>query len=54
MNMIRHQVALLDTALLPSRQIVKYLPQIPFDLPEQQLLAILRREHDVVLDSQVA
>lgn len=26
-----------------------YLTQVPLDLPEQQLLAVLRREHDVVL-----
>ena len=49
MNMIGHQVALLDPALLPSRQIVKYLAQVPLDLPEQQFLAVLRRKHDVVL-----
>jgi hypothetical protein len=48
-NMIGHQVAFLDPALLPSCQIVKYLAQVPLDLPEQQLLAVLRREHDVVL-----
>jgi len=34
MNMIGHQVALLDPALLPSCQIVKYLAQVPLDLPE--------------------
>ena len=49
MDMIRHQVALIDPALLPSRQIVKYLAQVPLDLPEQQLLAVLRRKHNVVL-----
>ena len=49
MNVIRHQVAFLDPALLPSCQIVKYLAQMSLDLPEQQLLAVLRREHDVVL-----
>ena len=49
MNMIGHQVALLDPALLPSCQVVKHLAQVPFDLPEQQLFAVLRREHDVVL-----
>jgi hypothetical protein len=40
MDMIRHQVALFDPALLPSRQIVKYLAQVPLYLPEQQLLAV--------------
>ena len=49
MDVIRHQMALLDPALLPSRQIVKHLAQVPLDLPEQQLLAVLRRKHDVVL-----
>jgi hypothetical protein len=49
MNVIRHQMSFLDPALLPSRQIVKHLTQIPFYLAEEQLLAILRREQDVVL-----
>ena len=49
MNVIRHQMSLLDLALLPSRQIVKHLAQMPFDLAEKQLLAVLRRKHDVVL-----
>jgi hypothetical protein len=49
MDVIRQQMALLDPALLPSRQIMKYLAQVPLDLPEQKLLAVLRREHDVVL-----
>ena len=39
----------LDPALLPSSQIVKHLPQTPFYLAEKHLLAILRREHDVIL-----
>jgi hypothetical protein len=47
--MIGHQVTLFDPAHLPSRQIVKYLAQVSFDLREQQLLAVLWREHDVVL-----
>src|SRR6201993_832162 len=33
-NMIRHQMSFLDPALLPSRQIVKYLTQMPFYLAE--------------------
>ena len=49
MNVIRHQMSFLDPALLASRQIVKYLAQMPFYLAEKQLLAILRRKHDVVL-----
>jgi hypothetical protein len=46
---IRYQMAFSNPALLPSCQIVKYLAQMPLDLPEQQLLAVLRRKHDVVL-----
>jgi transcriptional regulator with XRE-family HTH domain len=45
-NVIGHQMSLLDPALLPSRQIVKHLAQMPFDLAEKQLLAVLRRKHD--------
>jgi len=47
--MIRHQMSFLDPALLPSRQIVKHLAQMPLYLAEKHLLAILRRKHDVVL-----
>jgi hypothetical protein len=42
-------MSLLDPALLPSRQIVKNLAQMPFYLAEQRLLAALGRKHDVVL-----
>ena len=49
MDMIRHQMPFLDPALLPSREIVKHLTQVPLDLAEQQLLSVLRRKHDVVL-----
>jgi hypothetical protein len=34
MDVIRHQVAFFDPALLPSRQIVKHLSQLPLYLPE--------------------
>jgi hypothetical protein len=37
MNVIRHQMSFLDPALLASRQIVKYLAQIPFYLAEKHL-----------------
>src|SRR5215469_16663340 len=30
-------------------KLVKYSAEVPPDLPKQQLLAVLRREHDVVL-----
>jgi|1185.fasta_scaffold143575_2 hypothetical protein len=50
MNVIRHQVSFLDPALLPSRQIVKHLTQIPFYLAEEQLLAMMMlaaaRQHE--------
>jgi hypothetical protein len=42
-------MSFLDPALLPSCQIVKHLAQMPFYFAEKQLLAILRRKHDVVL-----
>lgn len=54
MDVIRHQMAFFDPALLPSCQIVKYLAQMPLDLPEQQLLAVLRRKHNVYLHCQAA
>jgi hypothetical protein len=41
-------MSFLDPPLLPSRQIVKYLAQMPFLFAERQLLAILRRKHDMV------
>ena len=40
---------LLDPALLAAREIVKHLAQMSLYLAEQQLLAVLRREHDMVL-----
>jgi hypothetical protein len=49
MDVIGHQMALFDPALLSSRQIVKHLTQLSLDLPEQHFLAPLRRKHDVVL-----
>jgi hypothetical protein len=33
-SVIRHQMPFLDPALLPSRQIVKHLAQMPFYLAE--------------------
>ena len=48
-NIIWHQMSFLDPALLPSCEIVKHLAQMPFYFAEKQLLAILRRKHDVVL-----
>ena len=47
--MIGHQMALFDPALLAACEIGKHLAQMPLYLPEQHLLAPLRRKHDVVL-----
>ena len=49
MNVVRHQVPFLDLAFLALGKLVKYSAQVLPDLPEQQLLAVLRREHDMVL-----
>jgi hypothetical protein len=46
-------MSFLDPALVPSRQIVKHLAQMLLDLTEKQLLAVLRRKHDVVAVSSV-
>jgi hypothetical protein len=48
-NVIGHQMPLLDPAFFAACEIVKYLAQMPLYLSEQQLLAVLRREDDVVL-----
>jgi hypothetical protein len=42
-------MSLFDLAFLAPGKFVKYSPQLPLDLPKQQLLAVLRREHDMVL-----
>src|SRR5258708_39639629 len=47
--MRRCQMGFLEWARLPSGQIVKHLAKMPFYFAEKQLLAILRRKHDVVL-----
>jgi len=47
--MIGHQVPFLDPAFFAPGKLVEYTPQVPPDLPKQQLLAVLRREHDMVL-----
>src|SRR6185437_11265410 len=48
-DMIRHQMPLLDPTFLAAREVVKHLAQMPLYLAEQQLLAVLRRKHDMVL-----
>jgi hypothetical protein len=49
MHMVKHQVYFFDLAFLPPGKLVKYSAQVPPDLPKQQLLAVLRSEHDMVL-----
>jgi len=49
MDVIRHQMSLLDPAFLAACEIVKHLAQMPFYFAEQQRFAVLRREHDMVL-----
>lgn len=39
----------LDLAYLALGKVLEYTAQVPPDLPKQQLLAVLRREHDMVL-----
>ena len=47
--MVGHQVPFLDLAFLASGKFVEYTTQVPPDLPKQHLLAVLWREHDMVL-----
>jgi hypothetical protein len=49
MHVIRHQVSFFDLAFLAPGELVKYSAQVPPDLPKEQLLAVLWREHDMVL-----
>jgi hypothetical protein len=54
MDMIRHQMPLLDPAFLAARQIVKHLAQMPLDLAEQQFLAVFGVNTTWYLHCQVA
>ena len=54
MNMIGHQVALLDPALLPSCQTVKYLAQVPLDFLNSSFLRYFGVNTTWYLHSQVA
>jgi hypothetical protein len=47
--MIRHQVPFLNLAFLAPGEFVEYRSQVLPNLPEQQLLAVLWCEHDMVL-----
>ena len=38
-----------DLAFLALGKLAEYSAEVPPDLPKQQLLAVLRREHDMVL-----
>src|SRR5262245_38251231 len=44
--MIGHQVPFFDLAFLALRELAEYTAQVPSDLPKQQLLAVLWREHE--------
>jgi len=46
---IRHQVSFLNLAFLAAGKVMEYGSQVPPDLPEQHLLAVLWCEHDMVL-----
>jgi hypothetical protein len=47
--MVGHQVPFLDLAFLAPGELTEYTPQLSPDLSKQQFLAVLRREHDMVL-----
>ncbi len=47
--MVGHQMSFFNLAFLAPGKLVKYSAQVPPDLPKQHLLAVLRREHDMVL-----
>jgi hypothetical protein len=49
MHMVWHQMSFFDLAFLAPGKLVKYSAEVPPDLPKQQFLAVLRREHDMVL-----
>jgi hypothetical protein len=49
MHMVGHQMTFFDLAFLAPGQLVEYCAQVPPDLSKQQLLAVLRRENDMVL-----
>jgi hypothetical protein len=42
-------VSFFDLAFLALSKLAEYSAEVPPDLPKQQLLAALRREHDMVL-----
>jgi hypothetical protein len=43
------RIPFLDLAFLAPGKLVEYTAHVSPDLPKQHLLALLRREHDVVL-----
>ena len=42
-------MSLFDLAFLALGKLMKYSAQVPPDLSKQQFLAVLRREHDMLL-----
>jgi hypothetical protein len=49
MHMVGQQVPFLNLAFLAPSKLMEYSAQVLPDLPKQRLLAVLRREHDMVL-----
>jgi hypothetical protein len=49
MHVVGHQMSFFDLAFLALGKLAEYSAQVPPDLAEQRLLAVLRREHDMVL-----
>ncbi len=47
--MVGHQMPFFDPAFLAPGTLVKYISQLLPDLTKKRLLAVFRREHDVVL-----
>ena len=48
-DMVRHQMPLLDLAFFLLGQATHYVAQIRSNLPEYRILPILRDEYDVIL-----
>ena len=49
MHVIGHQVSFLYPAFLAQGKLVEYSGQVSADLPKQHLLALLCREHHMLL-----
>jgi hypothetical protein len=49
MHVVGHQMSFFDLAFLALGKLAEYSAQVPPDLSKQRLLAVFRREHDMVL-----